>query len=288
MNFGTFYSKNNYKIMLNKINSLFFFAKKNFAKKRKKNFFLTPFFILLSQKKMNKLLLLVGLVAVFGAGKNDNNGNNGKAVGNPFNGNNGVNGNGKGNAGGSNNDNGGGKGPSNSGGGDNNGKGKGNNGGSPPIVPPVVPVVSTPSTTSVNPWLQALGVAMLFHQDDDNLKRFPWCDVGKPLKNELGHYLFCNPNAGNCPLGSECTWSHYLQIGKCCPNMEQQVVLLPQTVLLPPVLIAKCSVGSPWKDLNGFDLYCGPPAFGSMQVNCPLGSECVSPENNAYFACCSV
>jgi hypothetical protein len=274
----------------------FFFAKIFAKKKIKKN--LEHFS---TRSRMNKLLVLALVVGVFGT-------NNGKAVGNPYNGNNG-NDNGRGNSGGKGPQNNGGGGssgnpgkgpPQNNGGGENheNNPGKGpphNNGGENPGVP-VVPVVTPPPATHSTNWMP-LFVDMLIADQivsshTDNRVAVPWCKIGKPLRDEFNDHIYCGRRFVDCPLGSQCVRGIAVNIGMCCPSVTS-VEIAPKavpmtTVVLAPVFIAKCVIGSPWKDVYGLEFYCGPPAFGMQQVNCPLGSRCETPDNNAYFACCSV
>jgi hypothetical protein len=154
-----------------------------------------------------------------------------------------------------------------------------------PVVPhPVVVTPPTTQNTGLPLWETMLIAEHIIAGHTDNRFSVPWCDTGKPLRDEFNNHIYCGHRFVDCPLGSQCVHGKAVNIAMCCP---EPITSVP-SVVLPPVFIAKCPLGSPWKDLNGLELYCGPPAFGMQQVNCPFGSRCETPGNNAYFACCSV
>jgi len=105
------------------------------------------------------------------------------------------------------------------------------------------------------------------------------CAGRLPLTGRLGVQLFCGVGSGSvtCPIGSACI----MPTGVCCPVVTTVTPLVP---LVPPLLIAKCQSGSPWKNVLGVEYFCGP---GANHFDCPMGSECITGPHNEFFACCS-
>lgn len=118
------------------------------------------------------------------------------------------------------------------------------------------------------------------------------CATGLPLVNTLGARLFCGVGAGSvaCPAGSACL----LPAGVCCRNAPIATTTTTATVVVttpvvpvipaPPLVVAKCQFGSPWKNALGVEYDCGP---GPKHADCPVGSQCITGPNGVFHACCA-
>jgi hypothetical protein len=116
------------------------------------------------------------------------------------------------------------------------------------------------------------------------------CPIGLPLTNAQGTEYYCGPGKfhQDCPAQSECTVgpNDKLFFHTCCAIAAPAgPVLATSSSLfeapLNSVLVAKCPVGSPLKNVAGQEFDCS-------STVCPLGSECVVGPRGVYYACCSI
>ena len=104
------------------------------------------------------------------------------------------------------------------------------------------------------------------------------CESGSPLSDENGIPYRCEFGSRTCPANSQCVVAFNGLIGltstgsSCCS-------VVPQT----DTLVGKCQSGTPVKDQNGVEYFCG---RGPASRPCPGNSQCNVAPNDAFAVCC--